>query len=130
MSSARPFVLDAKAKSQKQKELINTEQDLINKLNNSGETETETEKRTILDQSINDIFNDYSRRMAIVVEDIVNVVNDNDLKENSRTHNYIGVFLNLITSVFDIMTKPDNIIYSGFTMIFISIFIYYLFIVS
>jgi len=115
-------------KSQKQKELLNTEKDLINKFNNS--VEEETEKRTILDQSINDIFNDYSRRMAIVVEDIVNVVNDNDLKENSRTHNYIGVFLNLITSVFDIMTKPDNIIYSGFTMIFISIFIYYLFIVS
>ena len=128
MSAARPFVIDPQAKTQKQKSLIDTEKDLINKLNKSGDKETEI--TTILDQSINDIFTDYSRRMAIVVEDVVNVVNDKDFKENSRTHNYIGVFLNIITSVFDIMTKPDNIIYSGFTMIFISIFIYYLFIAS
>jgi|TARA_B110000196_G_C20761292_1_gene482260 hypothetical protein len=128
MSAARPFVIDPQAKTQKQKSLIDTEKDLINKLNKSGDKETKI--NTILDQSINDIFTDYSKRMAIVVEDVVNVVNDKDFKENSRTHNYIGVFLNLITSVFDIMTKPDNIIYSGFTMIFISIFIYYLFIAS
>jgi len=128
MSAARPFVIDPQAKTQKQKSLIDTEKDLINKLNKSGDKETEI--TTILDQSINDIFTDYSRRMAIVVEDVVNVVNDKDFKENSRTHNYIGVFLNIITSVFDIMTKPNNIIYSGFTMIFISIFIYYLFIAS
>ena len=128
MSAARPFVIDPQAKTQKQKSLIDTEKDLINKLNKSGDKETEI--TTILDQSINDIFTDYSRRMAIVVEDVVNVVNDKDFKENSRTHNYIGVFLNIITSVFDIMTKPNNIIYSGFTMIFISIFIYYLFIAT
>ena len=126
MSSSRPFVLDPQAKTKKEHDLINTEKDLLNKLNKSGEKETE--KKTILDNSINDILDSYSKRMAVVVEDIVGAVNDKDLKENSRTHNYIGVLINLITTVFDIMTKPDNIIYCGMTMIFISIFIYYLFI--
>jgi len=126
MSAARPFVLDPQAKTKKERDLINTEKDLINKLNKSSKQETE--KKTILDQSINDIFTDYSKRMAIVVEDVVGAVNDKDFKENSRTHNYIGVLINLVTTIFDIMTKPENIIYCGMTMIFISVFIYYLFI--
>ena len=54
MNVSRPFVLDPQAKSQKQKELIDTENKLINKFNEDSEEEAAS--RTILDDSINDIF--------------------------------------------------------------------------
>ena len=127
MNVSRPFVLDPQAKSQKQKELIDTENKLINKFN--GDSEEETVSRTILDDSINDIFDNYSKRMAIIVEDVVKAMNAYEA-DNARRHSYIGIIMNMVSTIFEVLTRKDNIIYSGFTMIFISIFVYYLFISS
>jgi len=127
MNVSRPFVLDPQAKSQKQKELIDTENKLINKFNEDSEEEAVS--RTILDDSINDIFDNYSKRMAIIVEDVVKAMNAYEA-DNARRHSYIGIIMNMVSTIFEVLTRKDNIIYSGFTMIFISIFVYYLFISS
>jgi len=124
---SRPFVLESKNKSRKQEKLINTEKHLVNKLNE--DSEEEVVKKTILDDSLNDIFDNYSKRMAIIVEDIVKAMNTYE-PENARRHSYIGIILNMISTIFDVLTRPENIIYSGITFIFISIFVYYVFVVG
>ena len=125
--NGRPFVLDPQAKSKKQQKLLDTEKNLINKLNK--DSEEETVKKTILDDSLNDIFDNYSKRMAIIVEDVVKAMNEYE-PDNARRHSYVGILLNMASTIFEVITRPENIIYSGFTMIFISIFIYYIFIAS
>jgi len=123
----RPFVIDPQAKSKKQQQLVDTEKSLLNKFNK--DSEGETVKKTILDESINDIFDNYSIRMANIVEDVVKVMNNYE-PDNARRHSYIGILMNMVATIFDVLTRPDNIIYSGLTLIFISVFIYYLFIAS
>jgi hypothetical protein len=122
------FVKEGMGQPKIQKELIDVEQNLINKL--SKESTEEVTGKTIMDDSINDIIINYSMRMSTVVEDIVKAMTKENLIEEAKTMGWIGVTLRTISVVYEILTRPDNIIYSGFTMIFISIFIYYIFVSS
>jgi len=122
------FVKEGMGQPKIQKELIDVEQNLINKLNKDS-TEEVTGK-TIMDDSLNDIITNYSMRMSIVVEDIVKAMTKENIIEEAKTMGWIGVTLRMISVVYEILTRPDNIIYSGFTLIFISIFIYYIFVSS
>ena len=128
MTFSRPFTIDQKKKTETQQRLIDTENDIIDKLNE--DSTVKERKKTILDQSLNDIFDDYTKSMANVIDEVVNAVNDPDLPDNARTHSYIGILIQYILTIFNTITKPENIIYSGITLIFISIFIYYIFVVG
>ena len=61
---------------------------------------------------------------------LIEVIRNTYEPENARRHSYIGIILNMISTIFDVLTRPENIIYSGITFIFISIFVYYVFVVG
>ena len=128
MSYHGAFSKEGMKQPETQKNLINLEEQLVDKLNKQSE-DTET-KKTILDDSLNDILVNYSKRMSSVIEDITSAMNQENLVEEAKTMGWIGVTIRTIGVILDVMTRPDNIIYCGLSLVFISIFMYYVFVSS
>ena len=128
MSYHGVFAKEGMKRPEAQKKLINLEEQLVDKLNKQSE-DTGT-KRTILDDSINDLLVNYSKRMSSVIEDITASMTQENIVEEAKTMGWIGVTIRTIGLILDVMTRPENIIYCGFSMVFISIFMYYIFVSS
>ena len=128
MSYHGAFSKDGMKQPEAQTKLINLEEQLVDKLNKQSE-DTGT-KKTILDDSLNDILVNYSKRMSSVIEDITSAMNKENLVEEAKTMGWIGVTIRTIGVILDVMTRPENIIYCGLSLVFISIFMYYVFVSS
>jgi len=128
MSYHGVFAKEGMKKPEAQKNLINLEEQLVDKLNKQSE-DTET-KKTILDDSLNDILVNYSKRMSSVIEDITSAMTKENIVEEAKTMGWIGVTIRTIGLILDVMTRPENIIYCGLSLVFISIFMYYVFVSS
>ena len=61
--------------------------------------------------------------MSSVIEDITSAMNKENLVEEAKTMGWIGVTIRTIGVILDVMTRPENIIYCGLSLVFISIFI-------
>ena len=128
MSYHGVFAKEGMKRPEAQKKLINLEEQLVDKLNKQSE-DTGT-KRTILDDSINDLLVNYSKRMSSVIEDITASMTQENIVEEAKTMGWIGVTIRTIGLILDVMTRPENIIYCGLSLVFISIFMYYVFVSS
>jgi len=128
MSYHGAFSKEGMKQPETQKNLINLEEQLVDKLNK--QSEDSGTKKTILDDSLNDILVNYSKRMSSVIEDITSAMNQENLVEEAKTMGWIGVTIRTIGVILDVMTRPDNIIYCGLSLVFISIFMYYVFVSS
>ena len=128
MSYHGAFSKEGMKQPETQKNLINLEEQLVDKLNK--QSEDSGTKKTILDDSLNDILVNYSKRMSSVIEDITSAMNKENLVEEAKTMGWIGVTIRTIGVILDVMTRPDNIIYCGLSLVFISIFMYYVFVSS
>jgi len=128
MSYHGVFAKEGMKRPEAQKNLINLEEQLVDKLNKQSE-DTET-KKTILDDSLNDILVNYSKRMSSVIEDITSAMTKENIVEEAKTMGWIGVTIRTIGLILDVMTRPENIIYCGLSLVFISIFMYYVFVSS
>ena len=128
MSYHGAFSKEGMKRPEAQKNLINLEEQLVDKLNK--QSEDSGTKKTILDDSLNDILVNYSKRMSSVIEDITSAMNKENLVEEAKTMGWIGVTIRTIGVILDVMTRPDNIIYCGLSLVFISIFMYYVFVSS
>jgi rRNA pseudouridine-1189 N-methylase Emg1 (Nep1/Mra1 family) len=128
MSYHGVFAKEGMKRPETQKNLINLEEQLVDKLNKQSE-DTET-KKTILDDSLNDILVNYSKRMSSVIEDITSAMTKENIVEEAKTMGWIGVTIRTIGLILDVMTRPENIIYCGLSLVFISIFMYYVFVSS
>ena len=128
MSYHGVFAKEGMKRPEAQKNLINLEEQLVDKLNKQSE-DTET-KKTIIDDSLNDILVNYSKRMSSVIEDITSAMTKENIVEEAKTMGWIGVTIRTIGLILDVMTRPENIIYCGLSLVFISIFMYYVFVSS
>ena len=128
MSYHGVFAKEGMKRPEAQKNLINLEEQLVDKLNKQSE-DTGT-KKTILDDSLNDILVNYSKRMSSVIEDITSAMTKENIVEEAKTMGWIGVTIRTIGLILDVMTRPENIIYCGLSLVFISIFMYYVFVSS
>ena len=128
MSYHGAFSKEGMKQPETQKNLINLEEQLVDKLNK--QSEDSGTKKTILDDSLNDILVNYSKRMSSVIEDITSAMNKENLVEEAKTMGWIGVTIRTIGVILDVMTRPENIIYCGLSLVFISIFMYYVFVSS
>ena len=128
MSYHGVFAKEGMKRPAAQENLINLEEQLVDKLNKQSE-DTET-KKTILDDSLNDILVNYSKRMSSVIEDITSAMTKENIVEEAKTMGWIGVTIRTIGLILDVMTRPENIIYCGLSLVFISIFMYYVFVSS
>ena len=79
MSYHGAFSKEGMKRPEAQKNLINLEEQLVDKLNK--QSEDSGTKKTILDDSLNDILVNYSKRMSSVIEDITSAMN----KENGTS---------------------------------------------
>ena len=128
MSYHGVFAKEGMKRPEAQKNLINLEEQLVDKLNKQSE-DTET-KKTILDDSLNDILVNYSKRMSSVIEDITSAMTKENIVEEAKTMGWIGVTIRTIGLILDVMTRPENIIYCGLSLVFISIFMFFVFVSS
>lgn len=83
-------------------------------------------KQDFFQLSLNDILKNWSNNMQAVLIDLTNELSvDRTIKNTDNFYQFITTFLG---QIWFIATKDFRIIYTGMTLIFISILIYYVFI--
>jgi hypothetical protein len=106
------------------KHLSDEELDLLKKLNNTANKLSSKKKTDLFDKSLNTILNEWAKNMADIFHDLsVSVYVNKYIKESENLYEFAS---NVFIDVWDIFTKESRAIYIGFTIILISIVIYFI----
>jgi hypothetical protein len=118
------YTLDTASELSVDKHLTNDEKNLLNNLNQTANTLKEKKKNDLFDKSLNSMLNEWSKIMSDIFHDLSTLIYVNKyIKISNNLYeftSYIG------KDIWHILTKEERLIYVGFTLVFISFFVYFI----